>query len=59
MLVRLEEILTSLLLEQGGDKWSFKSSKGRNVGKPVRGYKTSSIGDALSPQIALLAAWWN
>ena len=31
----------------------FKSSKGRNVGKPVRGYKTSSIGDALSPQIAL------
>ncbi len=34
----------------------FKSSKGRNVGKPVKGYKTSSIGDALSPQIASFSA---
>ena len=27
----------------------FKSSEGRNVGKPLKSYKTGNIGDTLSP----------
>ena len=34
----------------------FKSSKGRSIGKLLKGFKTSSIGDALSPQMASFRA---